>query len=298
MISPKTKAKLAILLTPLLALTLWLHSSQADEPPKTAAPPANQAAPQRQPTAQEMLIALQQEAEAGNPQAMVALGSFFERADLITRNYGTALNWYKKAAAKGSPEGYYFVGLCYEVGAGTKPDLAMAFDNFQKGSNLGSKEATFKLGQFYLQGLGVKADPNKGLEMVEKSAKDNYHLALNELGVINIYGQLERKKDEKKALDYFTKAANLGFSESMRNIAVIYRDGLGRPANDVQALKWFLLARVYGDQSPAIQQTILAIRDKLKPEDVTTAEREATVWRDNQVKTAQAAAEAARANRQ
>jgi TPR repeat protein len=252
-----------------------------------AAPTNQTAPPERQLTDQEILAALTKEAESGNPQAMIALGLAYERFDIFSRDYGKALEWYKKAAAKNSAEGHYFVGLCYMEGKGTRTDLKMAAQSFQKASQIGLPQADYQLALMFTQGLGVDKDLKKGLEFLVKSANANYGPALNELGLVHLVGQLGFKRDEAKAFELFNKSANQGFSDAMENLGFIFREGLGRPVNNVQALKWYLLARLHGGASPALQETINVVRDKLKPEEVAMAEKEVNAWRDNQAKAAQ-----------
>ncbi|MDR2422475.1 MAG: sel1 repeat family protein [Deltaproteobacteria bacterium] len=301
------KARLYILI---VLLAAWASPALA-QPAKPAAPaqaaPA-QAAPSQQalvnqpnaeaqaaPSPQELFDQLNKDAQAGNPVAMVNLGLIHANADLNKRNYGISLDWYKKAAAKNLPEGHYYVGTCYEIGQGTKTDLKAAFQSYEKAANLGLSPASFKLSRMYAIGQGVAADQGKALEYLKKSAEANYPPAINELGAVNILGQLGIKSDPKTAFDLFTKATKFGNSEAMLNLAVVYRDGRGRPVNNVQALKWFLLARAFNNQNPALETTIANVRDKLKPAEVTTAEKEATAWRDNFVKEAQAAQQQAQA---
>ncbi|MDR0549277.1 MAG: sel1 repeat family protein [Deltaproteobacteria bacterium] len=292
-----------LILALLLAFTLGTLSLNATAQTKPNTPPATPAAdpkaaapaPENQQSVEEILQNLNKEAAAGNPRAMIALGSIHENADLSSRDYGAALNWFKKAADKNLAEGHYKVGSFYEVGLGVKSNLKSAFQSFEKAANLGLSEAEFKLSQLYAFGLGVNQDQKKSLEYLNKAADKNYPPALNELGVVNILAQMGQKKDEKKAFELFTKGAEGGFSESMLNLGVIYRDGLGRPVNNVQALKWFLLARAFGSPTPGVAETIINTRDKLKPAEVKTAEKEATAWRDEQVKKAKAVADAAQA---
>ncbi|MDR1083963.1 MAG: sel1 repeat family protein [Deltaproteobacteria bacterium] len=285
---------------------LWAQTNQTAAPAAAAPAPTNQTSPagetpadeaSRQLSSEEILAELNKKAQEGDPEAMMLLGALFERASIITfRNYGTALDWYKKAAAKGLAQAYYNVGICYEVGQGTPPDDKAAFQNYQKAAQAGLREANFKLGLFYLQGLGTPANVKQGLDFLTKAASSGYPPAQNELGIIYILGQWDQNRDERKAFDLFSKGAQQGFSESMKNLGVIFRDGLGRPTNNLQALKWFLLARTYGGSSPQLQMSIDNLSQKLKPAEVTAAEKEATAWRDSQIKNVQALAEAQRRN--
>uniref|UniRef100_A0AC34FVA0 MYND-type domain-containing protein n=1 Tax=Panagrolaimus sp. ES5 TaxID=591445 RepID=A0AC34FVA0_9BILA len=50
------------------------------------------------------------------------------------------------------------------------------------------------------------------------------------------------QKDYKKAVEYFTKAANMGFPEGMYNLANLYHDGNGLKQDYKESMKWYLKA--------------------------------------------------------
>jgi hypothetical protein len=288
----------------LILLAFWANPVGAAVSPAQAQPqtPAQATAPApaqtRQATPQEILDTLNKEAAAGKPEAMVLLGIIAENADMTSRDYGVALDWYKKAAAKNSADGYFRMGLCYETGMGTKTDLVAAFQNFQKAAQIGLPFADFKVSQFYMTGLGVPQDIKKGFEHLTKSANANFPQAINEMGVVNFLGQAGQKVDQKKAYDYFVKAADLGSHEAMLNLGVIFRDGEGQPINNVQALKWFSLAAHFGNPNPSLQNTIKNVREKMKEDEVAKADKEANAWVETYAKKVQATQAAAQAKAQ
>ena len=56
---------------------------------------------------------------------------------------------------------------------------------------------------------------------------------------------LERKPEEK--VQYFTKAANLGYASAQIELGTLYNYGWGVPQNYAEALKWYRLAAEQGD---------------------------------------------------
>jgi len=55
-------------------------------------------------------------------------------------------------------------------------------------------------------------------------------------------------KDEAKAAEWFTRAAERGYVDSAFDLAVLYERGEGVPQDLKQALKWYGIAAFAGDQ--------------------------------------------------
>ncbi|MDR0620634.1 MAG: hypothetical protein LBJ61_01960 [Deltaproteobacteria bacterium] len=257
-----------------------------------------QPAGQRTITAEQLLTELEAQAKENNPRAMLLLGSLYERGINTTpkRNYGTALQWYQKAAAQDLAEGHYNVGVYYEVGMGTAPDMKKAVASFQKAADKGLGIAEIKLASLYLIGDGVTQDTAKGLGLLEKAADKNIPQALLDLGAVYYFGNFDKKRDLTKAKELFLKAADLGVPAAMQNLGVMALAGEGMEANKVQGLRWYLLAQKYGLNNPEMQTTIDGIKADFQAAEISAAEEEADKWSadfDAKVAAAQAAQQAA-----
>ena len=55
-------------------------------------------------------------------------------------------------------------------------------------------------------------------------------------------------KDYHKAVEYFTKAAELGDFEAQYNLGVCYEEGLGVPKDLNKAINWYKPAAEQGDE--------------------------------------------------
>ena len=273
-----------------LCISLLFPSSGFAAPAKPAtgaavSTPNAQAAPvQRQQIQPEAAFALvTAEAEKGNAQAMLTLGRFYEQGVGVARNYSSSLEWYEKAAKAGQPEGYYNLGVCYEVGMGTASDMGKAVQNYQKAAELGLPLAMYKLSSVFISGSGVVRDTAKGIAWLEKAANAGMSVAVNELGVIFLSGLLGQKKDEKKALAMFIKGADLGNLESMKNIAVLYKDGLGVTADPAKAYSWYLIARRGGYNGEDLARVLGLLEGSLSAAAVERARKDADSWIENYV---------------
>ena len=65
---------------------------------------------------------------------------------------------------------------------------------------------------------------------------------------------------------YYKKAFAAGVSKGARKIGKMYRNGTGRPVDNVKALYWFFLAREEG--VPNMDAIILSTKKKLGPDDL------------------------------
>lgn len=229
-------------------------------------------------SAEEAFALMAAEAEKGNANAMLTLGTLHERGIGTPRNYSKALEWYGKAATAGLAEGYYNVGVCFEIGMGTPVDMGKAFTCFENASNLGLNAGLNKMGRMCLSGVGTEKNEKRGIELLGRAADAGDSQAANYLGMIIFEGGHGQAKDANKAFVLFNQAAEMGNAEAMKNLALFYRDGIGRPANPAQELKWYALARLAGYPAQPLNAAMENVKNKLTGEQVRAVESEAQAW--------------------
>ncbi|MDR1044981.1 MAG: sel1 repeat family protein [Candidatus Adiutrix sp.] len=217
-------------------------------------------------------------AGVSGPRGQETLGTFYENGVGVIPNYSTAFNWYQKAAAGGLATAYFRLGTCYEIGFGTAADPQAALANFQKAADLKLAAAAYKLAALYLGGALTPPDQKKAFQYLQGAANNGHALAANELGVVYLQGLLEQPVDTDKALDSFLKGADLGNTEAMKNIAVVFKNGLGRKPDAAQALKWYTIARKAGYQAEGLEELINEIKKPLTPARIKESEAEADKW--------------------
>ncbi|MDR2460508.1 MAG: sel1 repeat family protein [Deltaproteobacteria bacterium] len=278
-------------------------------------------------TVEQYLELLNQEVQNGNNEAMITLGIIYERGQLgIDQNYGTAMEWFQKAADAGVPEGYFNLGYFYQVGAGTAPDFTKALLNYQKAAELNLGVASYRLGQFYLFGKigltpnpevavkylteagkrgvqdadyllaslylnganGVTQDIPAGIKLLNELAEKRNPVALNELGAIYYLGQWNQAQDLPKSKDFFLRAADLGFGVAMKNLAAYYRNvGDNQKPNLTLALQWAILSINFGQNNQEMNDFIAQLRSEMRAEEVTAAETAAQEWVNQKIAEAQ-----------
>jgi hypothetical protein len=76
----------------------------------------------------------------------------------VTRDYGQAVAWYRKAAEQGNAKAQFFLGGMYYVGEGVTRDYGQAAVWYRKAAEQGDAQAQFNLGWMYQEGKGVTRD--------------------------------------------------------------------------------------------------------------------------------------------
>jgi len=94
-------------------------------------------------------------------------------------------------------------------------------------ANEGSAEAQFELAKLYEAGLGIEQNTNKALDLYELAAAADFPDALNDLGFLYFQGGVGRiLRDQRKAVEYFERAADLKQPQAMFNYAALIDDGV------------------------------------------------------------------------
>lgn len=187
-----------------------------------------------------------------------------------------AVRWYKKAATQGDVDAQLFLAAAYLYGVGVKKNtdtathyyidaaksgnalaqyaLAEHFIDSRHASNkkLGliwlsksaardNPKALTKLGMIYIEGKLATKDINKGIELINKAAAQNYPPALSELAQIAL-----SQGDSSKALELFNKVTALNDTESFLAFAHAYLDEKSPLYDPQKGFQWTLKAAQAG----------------------------------------------------
>lgn len=205
---------------------------------------------------------LKEMALKGNSRAWNALGHMDELGLLPTAPAQTAFQYYVKSALDTNIEAMYSLGCSYLKGSGVARDSAMAKYWLGKGTKLaqelvgmGCYSLSYELGASYYYGLGVEKNTELALQVLETPVRlgiedrPEYFVLL-----ARIYQSAAGFADAAKAFKYWTRAAELGSSEAMRELSKSYQQGIGCAKNEIKAQEWSLRAE---KQSPALSLEIL-----------------------------------------
>lgn len=209
-------------------------------------------------------------ANKGNAQAMVDLGLMYGNGQGVIKDYSHAMNLFRKAAGLHSPDAMAELGMTYLYGLwGVKTDYGRALKWLRRGAAHSNIYSMFALADVYWNGLGVPANRRTSVKWLLRIAssgpvvtgKKHDHLyldlkwegpqsmwvhALTELGRCYKTGR-GVKKDSKRAVEWFRKAAGAYGLDAMDELALAYLNGQGAKRAPKKSIQWLRKATSMGD---------------------------------------------------
>jgi TPR repeat protein len=158
-------------------------------------------------------------ADAEGP-AKEALAAFKEG------RHATALELARPLAEKGNADALYLIGYAYETGQGVEGSREKALENYRKAAASGHKDATYRL-SFILLASEDEAERTQAREALEKASTDDPAVAGRILGEAYLRGRLSKEPDFDKTVFWWTQAANAGDVPSVLLLARLYEGQLG-----------------------------------------------------------------------
>ena len=132
--------------------------------------------------------------------------------DLITQNYGKAVEWYSKAANSGDGAAAEKLAYMYDRGLGVSVDKVQSLKWLQRAADLNYAPAAYELGLAYESNNGISMDLPRAKKLYEQAAALAYVPAFVALGSMYAEGR-GVKQDREKALAYYMVAANNGVAD-------------------------------------------------------------------------------------
>jgi len=171
----------------------------------------------------------------------------------VKQDFSQALQLYMEAARLGDAEARHIAGGMYFKGYGTEINYQMAFQLLHQAAREGqsSPESQQVLAQSYLMGLGTIKNYKKALEWYSLAAENGNAEAQNELGYMYFIGN-GVAQDVEKGTEYFLQAAENGLAIAQHNMGIIYYTGNGVGNTDLlRSYAWMNIAAA-GGHKPAI----------------------------------------------
>ncbi|MCK4783839.1 MAG: sel1 repeat family protein, partial [Desulfobacteraceae bacterium] len=176
--------------------------------------------------------------EKNNPLAQFTLGLFFQNGWGRPVDPSAACGWFEKAAEGGIPAASHFWASCLVKGIGRPADPDKAAGWYEKAAALGHYMSLCSLAELYMTGTGVPKDPAKGLVLCRQAAEKSVVPAQTRTGLFLLKDDTSiRNLDE--AFMWLSTAAQANAPEAQYYLAVMLRDGLGRPKAPEDARYWF-----------------------------------------------------------
>lgn len=185
-------------------------------------------------------------AARGNADAMNAIGYRYEsgrggRVDLVE-----ARKWYKRAAAQGQMLARHNLAMMYLQGHGGPKAEAEGLALLQETADAGLDVGVSDLAWVYQMGVGVPQDETRARELYRKAADLGSFEAQQNLASMLEEGE-GGPKDLAEARRLFKQAAESGFANAMYRYAMrVYYDEPA-PASQAEARTWLAKAVAAGD---------------------------------------------------
>jgi TPR repeat protein len=251
----------------------------------TAAPGAYKLMEQAKALKLEDLQALEEKAQAGDPESQTLLalayhvGGLLKKDDVeashllqkaAARGYmaaeeslgilaetgigldhpapAEALNWYKRAAQQGSLDAATDMALVYANGKGVPRDSAQAVVWFRRAAEGGDPSAQYNLALMYERGEGLPRDYQQAVHWFTAAADQNLVPPLLALAEISIQPPSPTlPTDVNKAVQYYQRAASLGSAAAEVALGTIYSKGMQGKVDYAQAAQWYTKAAQHGE---------------------------------------------------
>ncbi len=164
------------------------------------------------------------------------------------KNIELAIKHFEQAAEQGYADAHYFLGRFYGLGDGVSLDFHQAIEHYQKGIQLGSHKCGYALGMLYYTGTGVEKDTDlandyfkQNYQVLLMEAEKNDPVSIHILGTYYYYG-FNVQRYIFKAIEWFLKSSELGYSDSQYMLGMIY-ETIGEDEKQKQtAIKYYKLA--------------------------------------------------------
>jgi len=218
-------------------------------------------------------------ADQGNATAQLNLGVMYDNGQGVAKDERQAAEWYRKAADQGNATAQRNLGFMYESGKGVAKDERLAVSWYRRAADQGNATAQLNLGVMYDNGRGVAKDERQAVEWYRKAADQGDAIASNNLGFFFEGGSGGLRQDYVEAARLYEAAAIQGEPYSQRNLARMYREGLGVRSDAVVAYTWANLAASAESPHPNAADERGAMAQYMPKELVAEGQRLTREWK-------------------
>ncbi len=181
-----------------------------------------------------------------NMTEVVPVDSAVQSASLPMPATGT--DALRAAAVNGDAAAQFIVAGRYLDGDDVDADPAQAAFWYEQAAVGGLAPAQYRLGTLLERGTGVTQDVALALTWYERAADQGNVKAMHNAAVISV-GGAAGPADHAKAFRLFSAAADLGLRDSQFNVAILMERGLGTKPDKAEAVFWYRLAGLQGDDT-------------------------------------------------
>lgn len=202
---------------------------------------------------------LKTKAERGNSTAQYILGYYYSFLDeeIIPSDLNLARNWFTKSANQGNSDAQWNLGLLFAV-KDTPEDREKGIMLLKDAALQGNSEAQNYLGTLNYAGKWMPEDGKEAVRWWSMMLETGGEIMMEGLFHIGtVYQYNAPMYNERKAVEYYQAAANLGYIEAQKKMAMLYLRGDLLVGKDFEKAEgWLRKAAEGGNDKTA--QAILA----------------------------------------
>ena len=199
-------------------------------------------------------------AELGFATAHYNLATMYFFGQGVAEDRSQAVRWVTKAAERGHERAQLVLARWYANAENVEQDHDQAAHWYSRAAKQGNEDARdsleflrlisdaedggacaqYKLGKMYRDGKGTQKDDAKAVEWFTRAAEQGLADAQYSLGRLYFWGDAGFSKDHTQPLQWLIEAANSGFRPAYFLLGDIYENGRrGLPQDETQAVKWY-----------------------------------------------------------
>jgi TPR repeat protein len=212
-------------------------------------------------------------AEAGSADGQAVLGYILTSGPEHLRNLNEARQWYERSAAAGCPQGALGYALSLAPAAVDQERQAQVADHLRRAADAGLPTALYLLGIMTERGLGVPADRTAAIQLFRLAAEKGNRPSQARWGVALMEGQGGVEANPTEGESWLRRAALAGDPEAAAVVGDLYAKGGKLPPNYAEAAIWFRRAAEVGHRGASRALGLLHLTGAGVPRDSEEAAR-------------------------
>ncbi|HEX3151170.1 MAG TPA: thioredoxin domain-containing protein [Gemmataceae bacterium] len=175
--------------------------------------------------------------------------------DYVVEHGPNRLDAWRQAAERGAPGAQWLVGRSLQEGIGGDANVEEAVKWYRKSAEQGFDLGQNSLGLAYSEGEGVEEDEIEAMKWLTKAAEQGLPTAMCNLG--DEYGKKDTDRDDRKAFQWYKRAADLNSRTGQFSVAEAYEEGKGVDEDMGAAARWYLKASDQGHTDATVRLVVL-----------------------------------------
>ncbi|HFT8168297.1 TPA: tetratricopeptide repeat protein [Pseudomonas aeruginosa] len=176
---------------------------------------------------QKMVSLYQMAADRGHYKAMLNLARLYIHGTGVPKDEGRAVDLVEQAMKLNAPHAFYTMGVMLQQGIGVTQDDTAALSYFRKSADMGNRYGQLAVGEELRNAFVDRSEQERqrGYQIAVEILKCSLAQDLPEAGHVLGRHYLNFEKDAYTALEYFQRAAALGYNDSLYRLYSLFNEG-------------------------------------------------------------------------